>query len=301
MTGLTGRMGTTSAVIAAVGLAACLVGTPSSMAQEADELGDVFGQSSPSDTAGKGEREIASEAVGQIGRAGGRYHVFSGKTQLEFGIAEGFSVGPGLLTTAASIRNIDGLDDVNGFAVTGGSVEFKALILDRGKSGLGLAVLAEPFLTFGDTGSNSEAGSDVRGRGVEFRLAGDRALVPGSLYANVNLAYGLNRTTTDLATTDTSDLLVSGALTYRVSGKLFVGVEARYVRDHFGLALNELQGQALLVGPTLLWQPDPKIAITATGSPQVWGRDVGGGDGDSRFDTANFERHQGKLKVAVPF
>ncbi len=297
MTGLTGRMGTTSAVIAAVGLVACLVVTPSAMAQEADGLGDVFGQSSPSDTLGKGEREIASEVGGRFGRADGTYRVLDGKTQLGFGIVDGFSVTPGLLTTTASIEDVSGLENHRGLTVDGLALELKGLLLDRNKGGLGLAILAEPFVVWTD----GETGNDVHGRGVEVRVAADWALVPKTLYANVNAAYGLSRVTDDGVTSEGSEVLVSGALAYRVTDTVFLGAELRYARAYEGLGLERLQGEAVYLGPTLFWQPDPKIAITATWSPQVWGRDVGGADGDNGLDLMNFERHQAKLKVAVPF
>lgn len=79
---------------------------------DADGLGDVFGFASPTDTLGKGEREIAQELVGRSGRTGGAYRVLDGKTQLGFGIVDGFSVTPGLLSalglrsTASPMRKI---------------------------------------------------------------------------------------------------------------------------------------------------------------------------------------------------
>ena len=66
------------------------------------DLGDVFGFTVPTDTLGKGEREVAPEAVGRFGKADGTYRVIETKTQIGFGVIDGVSVTPGLIGTWAS-------------------------------------------------------------------------------------------------------------------------------------------------------------------------------------------------------
>lgn len=262
---------------------------------DADGLGDVFGFATPTDTLGNGEREFAQELVGRSGRTGGAYRALDGKTQLGFGIVDGFSITPGLLSTWAKIDSIAGAQDHEGFSFNGAVVELKWMVLDRARNGIGLALLSEPGVSWTD----GETGDSVRGRGAEFRVAADWAMAPGKLFANVNLAYGLERTKADGVTEDGSELLASGAVAYRLSDRLFVGAELRYIRAYDGLGLDDRLGEALYLGPTLFWQPTEKIAVTMTWSPQVWGRDKA--DPGSSLDLANFERHQGKLKVAIPF
>ncbi len=256
------------------------------------ELGDVFGFTVPSDIPGAGEREFAHEAVGRFGKSDGTYRVLDNKTQIGFGINDWLAVTPGLLSTWASVS--DAFNSHSGFAVTGAAVEIKAKLLDRNRHGLGFALLAEP--TFG--WRDGETGDSVSSRGVEFRAAFDWALVPQRLFAGVNLAFGLESTRRDGLTEEGSDLSGSAAFAYRFSDAFFLGAEARYVRAYDGLGLGSFLGEAVFFGPALFVKPNDKVSITLTWSPQVWGRDDGG---SSHLDLINFERHEGKLKVAMPF
>ena len=181
--------------------------------------------------------------------------------------------------------------------MTGLAVEFKALVLDRNKTGLGVALLAEPTVGWID----GETGDDIRSRGSEFHIAADWAVVPAKLFASAQVVYGLDRTTADGITAKSSDLTFIAAAAYRVTETFFLGAELRYIRSYEGLGLDALQGEAIYLGPTVFWQPNEKIAITATWSPQVWGRDATGAGSASDLDLTNFERHQAKLKVAIPF
>ncbi len=267
--------------------------TAAKEANKAD-LADVFGTTVPSDTHGKGDKELAHEWVGRFGRFDGRYSVLDGKTQFGYGVTDWFAMTPGLLTTWASISNVSGLDDHSDLSINGAAVEFKAKILDRSKSGLGIALLAEPNIAWLD----GETGSRVRGRGVEFRAAFDWALRPERLFAGVNIAYGLDTATQAGVTERSSGVVVSSALSYRFRDAFFVGAEARYERAYEGLGLDRLQGEALFIGPTMFFKPSEKIGVTLSWSPQVWGREA---DAGRHLDLTSFERHQAKLKVAIPF
>ncbi len=169
--------------------------------------------------------------------------------------------------------------------------------MDRNASGLGVAILAEPTLAWRD----GDTGDCIRSRGVEFRLATDAALVPQLVFASINFSYALDATR--LKASDivekSSGFGVSTAVAYRFSDAFFLGAEARYDRAHEGIGLGTLQGEALFLGPTLFWKPSDKISITAAWSTQVWGRDRS--DQSTGIDLNNFERHEAKIKVAVPF
>lgn len=283
-------------VAALVVLAAAAAPAPTARAAEPKkdsiDLGDVFGFTVPSDITGAGEREFAHEAVGRFGRTDGTYRVLDQKTQLGFGINDWLALTPGLLSTWASIA--DPLDPHSGLAVTGAAIEIKAKLLDRDRDGMGFALLAEPAVGWRD----GETGDQVSSRGVEFRAAFDWALVPQRLFAGVNLAYGLESSRHAGLTEEASDLSASAALAYRCSDAFFVGAEARYARAYDGLGLGSLLGEAAFLGPALFVKPNDRISITLTWSPQVWGRENGG---SGNLDLVNFERHESKLKVAIPF
>jgi hypothetical protein len=257
------------------------------------DLGDVFGFTVPTDTLGKGEREVAQEAVGRFGKAEGTYRVIETKTQVGFGVIEGFSVTPGLVGTWASISNsIDG--SYSGFTFNGVSVEFKAQLLDRNRHGMGFALIVEPTLGWLD----GETGASADTRRIELRAAADWALIPRQLFAGVNILYGSESSSQNGVTEEVSLLWGSAGLSYRFSDAFFLGAEARYMRAYEGLGLGSFVGEALYLGPAILLKPTDKITVTFTWQPQIWGNDL---TSSGSLDLTNFERHEAKLKVSMPF
>jgi hypothetical protein len=257
------------------------------------DLGDVFGFTAPTDTLAKGEREMGQEAVGRFGKVDGTFRVIETKTQVGFGVAEGFSITPGLIGTWASISNsIDGR--YSGFAFDGVSVELKAQLLDRNRHGLGIALVAEPTLGWRD----GETGVSADTRGIELRAAADWAVIPRQLFAGINILYGLEASSQNGVTEEGSLLLGSAGLSYRVSDAFFLGAEARYMRTYEGLGLESLIGEAVFLGPAILLKPTDKITVTFTWQPQIWGKDP---IGNGNLDLLSFERHEAKLKLSMPF
>ena len=79
---------------------------------------------------------------------------------------------------------------------------------------------------------------------------------------------------------------------------IFLGGEARYLRKYGGIGLEELAGQALLIGPTAYFQLSERSRLTASWSVQAWGRQAGS---NAALDLFNFERHQARLVFGVNF
>ena len=84
----------------------------------------------------------------------------------------------------------------------------------------------------------------------------------------------------------------------RVMPNLFIGAEARSLRQYDGLGLNSFAGQALYIGPTFYATFGPAYFLSAAWNVQVWGA-VAGNSG--ALELVNFERHQAKLRVGVVF
>ena len=84
----------------------------------------------------------------------------------------------------------------------------------------------------------------------------------------------------------------------QVVPNVFLGAEARSLRQYDGLGLNSFAGQALYIGPTLYATFGQGYFLSAAWNMQVWGA-VAGGSG--ALDLVNFERHQAKLRVGIAF
>jgi hypothetical protein len=82
-----------------------------------------------------------------------------------------------------------------------------------------------------------------------------------------------------------------------MSMKVFVGVETRYLSSFGNAWPRQSLGNALYVGPTLLWRVTDKISFNTTYQPQVWGH--ASGSPDRNLDLDNFERAQFRVKLAI--
>ena len=84
----------------------------------------------------------------------------------------------------------------------------------------------------------------------------------------------------------------------QVVPNVFLGAEARSLRQYDGLGLNSFAGQALYVGPTFYATFGQGYFLSAAWNMQVWGAAAGG---SGALDLVNFERHQAKLRVGIAF
>ena len=90
-----------------------------------------------------------------------------------------------------------------------------------------------------------------------------------------------------------------GAISGAVTPNLFVGAEVRYLAAYEGSFLNQLEGRALYVGPTLYARLAPKSTITLAYSWQVAGKATG--EPGQTLDLLNFERQQFRVRWVYEF
>ena len=154
--------------------------------------------------------------------------------------------------------------------------------------------MATPFLGF----TNFATGAPADGVGAAFVVVADRALVPGQLFATVNVSYQLERERDQAtgATFDSSILGFSAAASRRLLPWLYLGAEARYLRSSSGLALSSLAGQALYLGPVFYATIVPGVSVSGAWDVQAWGQAAGAG---GALDLLDFERNQVKLRLSI--
>jgi len=266
-------------------------------AQDEVETGDLFGFTEGTDLMEPGKREVSTEIRGAFSRRDGRYGVGTFQTSYAMAPVEGLNVEVGAFTNHFSIRNVPGMEDRHLHAFGGFVAEVKWQLAKREATRpFGVTLIAEPTLTFRDQAT----GERGHGFGIETRLAFDAALVPDVLFGAANLIYEAETFDPRGAPAEQeSQLGFSGALSFRAGRDVFVGGEARYLRAYEGLALDQFQGHALFLGPTLNVKLTEQASLAAAWSSQVAGRSTI--DPGRPLDLDNFSRHEAKFKLSYEF
>lgn len=265
-------------------------------AEEGFDTEHIFGFMIGTDVGNVGEREFQTETTGRFGKSGGTYRAGSQQLELEFVPARNFRIELGSTFAAHDIGGVPGLDDRRQLGWQGVSVDFRYRFLERETAPFGLTVAVEPH---GERLDEATAAM-VRKYGTDFVVAFDREIVPDVAVAALNLIYQpeWTRFVGTGAAEQQSTVGAAFAVMAKLSPRLLLGAEARYLREYDGIGLGELSGQALFVGPTAYFQLSDRSRLTASWSMQAWGRPAGSA---ASLDLVNFERHQARLVFGVNF
>jgi len=263
---------------------------------------DLFGFSEGTDIGEPGEISASLALESAWGGRPTSFREFGATLGVTIGVLDNLEISPSI--GFANARAFD--EDADAFRTRSGvaslATAFKLRLLDRSTSPFGLAFVAEPSVSFFDPG----AAVGGQGYGSTFAILADAELVADRIFGAVNLSYDLARFRprgrdedgARFAWEDASELAVSGALSFRTFGDLFLGAELRYARAYESLNLSKFAGEAVFLGPTLYIPLTESVELAAAYSAQVWGR-VKGVPG--RLDLDSFARHRAKLSLSVAF
>jgi hypothetical protein len=269
---------------------------PGGVCAEGIDTEHLFGFMIGTDIGTVGEREFESKTGGRFGRSGGKYRAVDQVFELEFVPVKNFRVELGSSFASHYIRSVPGLEDRRQLAWEGVSVDLRYRFLDRDAAPFGFTVAIETHANRIDETSAAVA----RSYGTGLTLAFDRELIPNVAVAAVNLIYQPEWTRLIGSGAAEQESTIGAALALMVQTRpgLFLGGEARYLRQYEGIGLQEFEGQALFVGPTAYFQLSPRARLTAAWSIQAWGRPAGS---NAALDLVNFERHHARLIFGVNF
>ena len=269
--------------------------------KHADKAGEVdtehmFGFTEGSDIGVAGEKELETDSTGRFGKFDGSYNNVATALEAKYSFSDRFRLSAVATVAYYDIADVSAFDDRRQAALQSISFDARFRLLDREQAPFGLTLSVEPRRGFTDEMSG-EGGDQY---GAEFRLLADRELVPGRLFAALNVSYEPEQTRLRASgeTLRDSMLGIGAALAMQVMPNVFIGAEARTLWHYEGLGLNSFAGQALYVGPTLYATFGQGYFLSAAWNVQVWGA-VAGTSG--ALDLVNFERHQAKLRVGVVF
>ena len=257
----------------------------------------IFGFTSGADIGVPGEEAIEVETTTESRKRGGHYSVVEQEVELEGVPSDRFAYELSVHGTSTAVTGVEGLDDRHRVGFSGLSADLRFPILYRGpESRFGLTFQMEPEWERID----GETGEFTTTFSSGFALLADTELIPNRLYAAVNLGYApeVGRVLGDPSFERASSTTLTGALAYRFLPKVTGGAEVEYYRAYDGLVLNDFDGHALYVGPTLHIQFTSKILLSLAYSVQVAGHAVG----DARpLDLTNFTGDHANMKFEVEF
>ncbi len=256
----------------------------------------MFGFTEGSDIGEAGEKELEADSTGRFGKLGGSYNTVATALEAKYSFSDRFRLSAVATVAYYDITGVNAIDDRRQGALQSVSFDARFRLFDREHAPFGLTLSFEPHRGFADEMSGEPADQ----YGAEFRLLADRELIPGRLFAALNVSYEPEQTRLRASgeTLRESRLGVGAALAMQVMPNVFVGAEARNLRHFDGLGLNGFAGQALYVGPTFYATFGERYFVSAAWNVQVWGA-VAGTSG--ALDLDNFERHLVKLRIGARF
>jgi hypothetical protein len=251
---------------------------------------DAFGFTTGSDVAETGSFGASLTYGGGFGIRGGRQTAHGLQLQGSYGLFPCFEIGPYLLGGYTDATLAGASADSRSF---GAGVEMKYRLLGRDLHGIGLTVVVDPsFNRIDPTGAGTFAGYNTG-----IRLFADKTLVPGKLYAALNLSHDLSWTGPS-PYLRSSTFTVGGALAWQVIDGVYLSGEVRHQRRYGDLGFGTEAGYATFAGPGVFWQATRQLAISAAYNVQIAGK-AKGVPGD--LDLTNFSQHLVKVKLAYSF
>jgi hypothetical protein len=263
---------------------------------QAIETEHLFGFTIGSDVGNVGEREFEGSVTGRFAKRTGTYGAGSGTMSAEFVPLANLRTEFTAAFNAYDIAGVSGLADQHYGAVGGFSADIRYRLLDRASAPIGFAIGAEPHWSRTDDVS----GEPVSEYGVDFVAAADWEIVRDRVVAAVNLLYQPDTArsrTTGLWSQQSTAGVALGVMA-QIHPGIFVGGEARYLRQYEGIGLNTLAGQGLFAGPTLYVKFSETAWMTLAWSAQIAGHAAAT---PGSLDLINFERRQARLLFGINF
>ena len=260
------------------------------------ETEHLFGFTIGSDTGDVGEREIEGSVTGRFAKRTGTYDAASSTMSAEFVPIPNLRTEFTGSVVSYDVAGVSGFADQRYNAFGGLSADIRYKILDRATAPFGFAIGAEPHWGRAD----DITGAPVSQYGADFVAAADWELIPDRVVAAFNLLYQPETERSKPIGTWSQQSIAGVAMGVmaQVKSGIFVGGEARYLRQYDGFGLDTLAGQGFFIGPTIYFKLSDRAWIAAAWSAQVAGQatTVAGS-----LDLVNFERRQARLLFGVSF
>jgi hypothetical protein len=269
---------------------------PTATRAQAIETEHLFGFTIGSDVGDVGEKELEGSLTGRFAKRNGTYDAGQGTVSMELVPLANLRTEFTAMVNSYDISGVSDFSDQHYTAFGGFSADFRYRLLDRASAPFGFAVGAEPHWGRADDIS----GEPVNQYGVAFVAATDWEIVRDRVVAAFNLIYQPDTVRSNLtgAWSRESTAGLAFGLMGQIRPGIFIGGEARYLRQYDGIGLDSLTGQGFFVGPTLYAKISDRTWITLAWSAQVVGHATAI---PGSLDLVNFERRQARVLFGVDF
>ncbi len=255
--------------------------------KEAIDTEHIFGFTEGSDIGEKGEQEAESTTVGYFGSAG-RYTAIGNESAYRNVLLDGFRLSFMALPDYHSIHGMPHLADRNSVALSGAASELRWQLSDRSKLPIGFSIALVPELRWID----GLSGAWVESYALPVVVAADTALIPDKLYAAFNFAYAPEIARAQGKWEHSTEIEVSGAMSYAITPGVFVGGELRYIASE---VQDSTLSRGLFAGPSLFVQLSKTASVKVAWSGEI-AEETPRGPG-----LANFGRNQAILLFVRKF
>jgi len=256
----------------------------------------LFGFVEGADTGNKGEREVVIDSSSRVGRSAGSFANTASEIEFKYTAFQNFRISGAATLAYYDLAGVTGIEDARRAAIQSLSFDARFRVLDRAHAPFGVTLSVSPHWGLVDETS----GVRTDHFGSEIQLLADRELKPDRVVGAANLLFANDRAR--LLASDgverESLLGAAAALAAQIMPGVWMGAEARYIRDYSGAALNVFSGQALYVGPTFNTRLGSGAFMSVALDVQVWGSAAAA---SGALDLTNFERFQAKVRFGVEF
>ena len=265
----------------------------------------LFGFTEGADAGEKGEQEVLTDTITRFskrrdGPGPSTYRVFDTRIAYQYNPIDKFSIELSAFGSMRQVRNIADLDNKSFGTFDGFSLEFKYQFLKgSAEQPLGLAIELRPrfsrVLPIEGNGANIFD--------MESVLQLDVQIVPNKIWYGSNISFepAAGRQRGSGQGYRSSTFLWSNAVVGQFTENTFLGPEIRYLRGYNGIFLNQLESEALFLGPVLYHRFTDKISLTVAYAGQVWGRDTEPTLAGRALGLNQFERHNARVKFRIEF
>jgi opacity protein-like surface antigen len=259
----------------------------------ADE--QLFGFVRGAETLPKGRAEVYQFTTLRTGKDSGTYYGLDFDTEVEYGFTDKFQASASLVNHYFYNRNVDGLDNSNGYRFGGGEVSAKYRLLSPFKDPIGLALRLESGYLLHD---------EVDGLPQhEVYLAPELDLqknfLDDTLIVDVNLGpeWAWGKLPAEQYPHELS-LQAGGGVSYRFAPNWFVGLESRIRAEYPLFDFGNFEHAVVYAGPSIHYS-SKRWWATLTWVYQAWGHGV---DEQPRGQTFAEETRQAvRVKVGFNF
>lgn len=269
---------------------------PAGARGQAIETEHLFGYTIGSDVGDVGEKEFEGSVTGRFSKQNGTFNAGNATASMEFVPMTNLRTEFTASVNSYDIAGVGGLADQRYTAFGGFAADFRYRLLDRATAPFGFAIGAEPHWGRADDMS----GEPVNQYGVDFVAAADWEIVHDRIVAAFNLIYQPDTQRSNLTGLWSQESTAGVALGVmaQIRPGIFVGGEARYLRQYDGIGLDSLAGQGFFAGPTLYVKFSERAWMTLAWSAQVAGHATAI---PGSLDLVNFERQQARLLFGIDF